>query len=153
MELNILDELNPVCEIIGLIYASQNYEKLMEKSAERLNESGINGKAFLKSNLKVLDKYIKEFKKNMVFEEDNDLFIYEEEEDEILLFLILIVFLHNENKLKTINEMLEEDVRELVLDAYYEVASKNGRIKEVNSLNDIINFIDKEELSKKISGS
>ncbi len=149
MELNILDKLNPTCEILGLLYGSKNYDKLMEKSIEMLNESGINGKLFLKNNLKILDKYTKEFKKHMVFEDENELFIYEEEDDTTLFFIVISLFIHEEDRLKSLDSISEVEARKLILEAYYEIADEQDRADDINSLNDILNFVEKQDISNK----
>lgn len=149
MELNILDKLNPTCEILGLIYGSKNYNKLMERSIEVLDESGINGQLFLKNNLKILDKYIKEFKKHMVFEEENDLFLYEEDDDLNLFFIMMAVIIKGEEERKSFDNISDDDARKLILDAYYEIADEYNRELQFNSLNDILNFVEKQEMNDK----
>lgn len=147
MNFNILDKLNPTCEILGLLYGSKNYDKLMQKSSEALDEIGINGQLFLKNNLKILDKYIKEFKKNMIFEDENELFIYEEEDDTTLFYIIILLLIREEDRLKSVDHISEGEARKLILQSYCEVADKYNSDYEVNSLNDILAFIEKQEMS------
>ncbi len=59
MKIEILDKLDPICEIFGLIYMSHDYEKFIDALKKELNNNEVNGELFLKKNFKIIDKYIK----------------------------------------------------------------------------------------------
>lgn len=149
MELNIKGNLNSTCEILGLLYRSKNYDKLTSGLIEGLNESGINGEAFFKKNLKLFDKYIKEFSKNMVYNDESDFFIYEEEEDAILFFIIIFIVTYIKDNNKDFDNMLDNDVRKLIIDFYIEMSEENIDDENLNSLEDILNFTERQDMSDK----
>ena len=152
MSLNVLDKLNPICEILGLIYVSKNYDKIMEQSIEELNEGGINGELYIKKNLKLFEKYMKEFKKHMVFQGENELFIYEDEEDTTLFFIILSVILHINDNYQVFDSITDKEARKFILDAYYEVVHEKNcdeRDYSLESLDNILKFIEEEKLGYK----
>lgn len=147
MELKISDRLNSTCEILGLIYLVKNYDTFMEDSIKSLDESGINGKLFIKNNFKILDKYIKEFKKNMIMEEENELFLYKEDDNFSLFFLIVGVLINYDGNLEFFQEVSEKEVRKRILEVYFEMKEEYVGEFEGNSLNDILSFMENQELS------
>lgn len=147
MELNISDRLNSTCEILGLIYLVKNHDTLIEQSIKSLDESGINGKLFIKNNFKILDKYIKEFKKNMIMEEDNELFLYKKNDNFSLFFLIVGVLIRYDGNMEFFHKASENEVRKLILEVYYEIKEEYKVEFQADSLKDILSFIEKQELS------
>lgn len=147
MELNISDRLNPSCEILGLIYLVKNYDSLMEEFLKNLNESGINGNLFIKKNFKILDKYIKEFKKNMIMEEENELFLCKEDDNFSLFFLIVGVFINYDGNMEFLHKASDNEIRKLILEVYFEIKEVYQEDLESASLKDILSFIEKQELS------
>lgn len=148
MNLSTLKKLNPICEILGLIYLVNNYDSLKKEVTLKLDESGVNGQLFIKNNFKILDKYIKEFKKNMIIEEENELFSYEE--DDFNLFLLIVAILINyDNNMEYLHSLTENEARNLILKVYYEMNEEDKIDYELDSLSDIFNYIEKQNISDK----
>lgn len=148
MNLSTLKKINPICEILGLIYLVNNYDSLKKEVTLKLDESGVNGQLFIKNNFKILDKYIKEFKKNMIIEEENELFSYEE--DDFNLFLLIVAILTNyDNNMEYLHSLTENEARNLILKVYYEMNEEDKIDYELDSLSDIFNYIEKQNISDK----
>lgn len=149
MKINILDKLNTTCEILGLIYLAKNYDILIKEAIKSLDDSGINGQLFVKKNLKILDKYVKEFKKNMILEEEHFIFSYEEEDDFNLFLLIASIMINYDENKEYYNNLDEYESRKLILETYCEMKEECNTDKELSSLNDIFVFIERQEINDK----
>lgn len=149
MKLNTIDKLNPIYETLGLIYYVKNYDKLMKEAVETLNNRGINGELFIKNNLKVINKYVKEFKKHMVINYESEFLIYDEEEDRNIFFIILFSIVYVMKNYKSFDNISEDELRRCILQFYLEMADVNNMDLEIHSLNDIFYFIEKQDMSNK----
>lgn len=147
MKLNILNRLNPTYETLGLIYLVKNHDIFLEESIKELNSNGINGELFIKNNLKILEKYINEFKKHMIIEE-NELFMYKEEDDKDLFFLIAITLVNYDGDINSFSQISEEEARKLILESYYEMM-ECSKLDNIRSIGDILKFIEKQDISDK----
>ncbi|NFJ05691.1 ArsR family transcriptional regulator, partial [Clostridium botulinum] len=103
MKIEILDKLDPICEIFGLIYISHDYEKFIDALKKELNNNGVNGELFLKKNFKTIDKYIKTFDKYKVINENELMFF--DEDDESIFMLIAFVLINNKELIYSLDNI------------------------------------------------
>lgn len=146
MGIKILDKLDPICEIFGLIYMSQNYDEVINLLIEELNNNGINGELFFKKNLKILDKYIKTFNKYKVVNE-SEVFFFDEDDTAIFL-VIAFTLINNEDLINSIDNMTNEEIKAIILDVYNEQFEQERTIDSISTLNNIIEFIKELELKE-----
>lgn len=146
MGIKIYDKLNPICEIFGLIYMSQNYDEVTNLLIKELNNSGINGKLFFKKNLKIFDKYIKTFNKYKVVNE-SEVFFFDEDDTAIFL-VIAFTLINNEDLINSIDNMTNEEIKAIILDVYNEQFEQETTIDSISTLNNIIEFIKELDLKE-----
>ncbi|WP_291581615.1 ArsR/SmtB family transcription factor [Clostridium sp. UBA6640] len=146
MGIKILDKLDPICEIFGLIYMSQNYDEVVNLLIEELNNNGINGELFFKKNLKILDKYIKTFNKYKVVNE-SEVFFFDEDDTAIFL-VIAFTLINNEDLINSIDNMTNEEIKAIILDVYNEQFEQERTIDSISTLNNIIEFIKELEIKE-----
>lgn len=146
MDIKINERLNPIVEILGLIYTSYNYDRIIKSSIEELNKNGVNGELFLKKNLKIFDKYIKVFNKYKVLNEDNIFFLEEGEED--MFILIMSVILKNEEVIGNIDNVTTKELKSMILDSYKEISEADDLINSIDTLENIVNFVNELEIKE-----
>lgn len=146
MGIKILDKLNPICEIFGLIYMSQNYDEVTNLLIKDLNNNGVNGELFVKKNLKIIDKYIEMFNKHKVVNE-SEVFFFDEDDTDIFL-LIAFTLINNEDLINSIDNMTNEELKAIILDVYNEQFEQERTIDSISTLNNIIEFIKELDLKE-----
>ncbi len=139
MDIKILDKLNPVCEIVSLIYMSHNYEEFIKMSIEELNENGVNGELFVKKNFKILDKYVNTFNKYKVIDE-NEMFFFEEDDIGIFM-LIAFVIINNEELMNSLDDVTDIQLKAMILDVYNDVFEEDNTVESIDTLNNIMEFL------------
>ena len=125
MEFEILDKLDPICEIFGLIYMSHNYEEVIDLLINELNNNGVNGELFLKKNFKVIDKYIKTFDKYKIINEHD-----------------------NKELMDSLDTITDNQFKSIILDAYNEISEEERTIDSISTLNNIIKFLKELDLKE-----
>lgn len=146
MDIKIIDKLNPICEILGLLYMSNDYANFEKMAIEELSKEGINGELFIKKHLKVIEKYVKAFDKYKVIN-DNDILFLGHNELEIFLILASVLIV-NSNIVENINEMTNKELKELIIDLYNEQAEENESVESIGDLRGIIEFLKKADISE-----
>ena len=144
--MKIIEKLNPICEILGLLYMSNDYGNFEKMAIEQLSNEGINGEIFIKKHLKVIEKYVKAFDKYKVIN-DNDILFLGDNELEIFL-LLASVLINNSNIVENINEMTNEKLKELIIDLYNDQAEGNESVESIGNLRGIIDFLKKADISE-----
>lgn len=139
MEIKILDKLDPICEIFGLIYMSHNYEEIIDDLIKELNNNGVNGELFLRKNFKVVDKYIKTFDKYKVINENEILFF--DEDDAYIFMLIAFVLINNEELIYSLDNVTNHQLKSIILDVYNEAFEDEKTIDSISTLNNIVEFL------------
>ncbi|EKS4343827.1 ArsR/SmtB family transcription factor [Clostridium sporogenes] len=146
MEFEILDKLDPICEIFGLIYMSHNYEEVIDFLTNELNNNGVNGELFLKKNFKVIDKYIKTFDKYKIINENEVLFF--DEDDASIFMLIAFVLINNKELMDSLDTITDNQFKSIILDAYNEISEEERTIDSISTLNNIIEFLKELDLKE-----
>ncbi|MHB7981014.1 ArsR/SmtB family transcription factor [Clostridium sporogenes] len=146
MEFEILDKLDPICEIFGLIYMSHNYEEIIDLLINELNNNGVNGELFLKKNFKVIDKYIKTFDKYKVINENEVLFF--EEDDASIFMLIAFVLINNKELMDSLDTITDNQFKSIILDVYNEISEEERTIDSISTLNNTIEFLKELDLKE-----
>ncbi len=146
MEFEILDKLDPICEIFGLIYMSHNYEEVIDLLINELNNNGVNGELFLKKNFKVIDKYIKTFDKYKIINENEVLFF--DEDDASIFMLIAFVLINNKELMDSLDTITDNQFKSIILDAYNEISEEERTIDSISTLNNIIKFLKELDLKE-----
>ncbi len=146
MDIKIIEKLNPICEILGLLYMSNDYGNFEKIAIEQLSKQGINGEIFIKKNLRVIEKYVKEFNKYKVIK-DNDILFLDDNELEIYL-LFASVLINNNNIFENINEITDEELKKLIIDVYNDQAEGNESVDSIGDLRGIIDFLKKADISE-----
>lgn len=90
MSIEVKNELDPVYEIINLLYLD-HHEEWKEETIQLLLKEGIEGELFFKKHYKIVEKYLKVFQKYKVSTPQEDYFFSESNEDSLLLVLTLAV--------------------------------------------------------------
>jgi DNA-binding transcriptional ArsR family regulator len=148
MNIKITEELNPICEILGLLFVSENYEMLISRSIKKLDSHGVNGELFIKKNFKIIDKYIKEFNKYKVVNK-KDLFLLEEEDSSIFIILALLI-IKNEKMISSLDDFSEEELKMMILDIINEAYELENSIDDIKTLNNILGFLRKLDIAENI---
>ncbi|AVQ39303.1 transcriptional regulator [Clostridium botulinum] len=146
MEFEVLDKLDPICEIFGLIYMSHNYEEVIDFLTNELNNNGVNGELFLKKNFKVIDKYIKTFDKYKIINENEVLFF--DEDDASIFMLIAFVLINNKELMDSLDTITDNQFKSIILDAYNEISEEERTIDSISTLNNIIKFLKELDLKE-----
>lgn len=146
MEFEILDKLDPICEIFGLIYMSHNYEEVIDLLINELNNNGVNGELFLKKNFKVIDKYIKTFDKYKIINENEVLFF--DEDDASIFMLIAFVLINNKELMDSLDTITDNQFKSIILDAYNEISEEERTIDSISTLNNTIEFLKELDLKE-----
>ncbi|WP_027624602.1 ArsR/SmtB family transcription factor [Clostridium lundense] len=139
MEIKILDKLDSIYEIFGLIYMSHNYEKVIDILIEELNNNGVNGELFLKKNFKIIDKYIKTFDKYKIINENEVVFF--DEDDAFIFMLVAFVLINNKELIYSSDNITNDQLKSMILDVYNEVFEDEKNIDSINTLDNIIEFL------------
>ncbi len=146
MKIEVLDKLDPICEIFGLIYMSHDYEKFIDALKKELNNNGVNGELFLKKNFKIIDKYIKTFDKYKVINENEVMFF--DEDDEYIFMLIAFVLINNKELMYSLDNIKDYEFKSIILDVYNEVFEDEKTIDSISTLNNIIEFLKELDLKE-----
>lgn len=146
MKIEILDKLDPICEIFGLIYISHDYEKFIDALKKELNNNGVNGELFLKKNFKTIDKYIKTFDKYKVINENELMFF--DEDDESIFMLIAFVLINNKELIYSLDNMTDDQFKSIILDVYNEISEEERTIDSISTLNNTIEFLKELDLKE-----
>ncbi|NFJ84861.1 winged helix-turn-helix transcriptional regulator [Clostridium botulinum] len=146
MKIEILDKLDPICEIFGLIYISHDYEKFIDSLKKELNNNGVNGELFLKKNFKIIDKYIKTFDKYKVINENELMFF--DEDDESIFMLIAFVLINNKELIYSLDNITDDQFKSIILDVYNEISEEERTIDSISTLNNTIEFLKELDLKE-----
>nr|WP_025774020.1 winged helix-turn-helix domain-containing protein [Clostridium botulinum] len=146
MKIEILDKLDPICEIFGLIYISHDYEKFIDALKKELNNNGVNGELFLKKNFKIIDKYIKTFDKYKVINENELMFF--DEDDESIFMLIVFVLINNKELIYSLDNITDDQFKSIILDVYNEISEEERIIDSISTLNNTIEFLKELDLKE-----
>lgn len=146
MKIEILDKLDPICEIFGLIYISHDYEKFIDALKKELNNNGVNGELFLKKNFKIIDKYIKTFNKYKVINENELMFF--DEDDESIFMLIAFVLINNKELIYSLDNITDDQFKSIILDVYNEISEEERTIDSISTLNNTIEFLKELDLKE-----
>ncbi|NFI66942.1 ArsR family transcriptional regulator, partial [Clostridium botulinum] len=146
MKIEILDKLDPICEIFGLIYISHDYEKFIDALKKELNNNGVNGELFLKKNFKTIDKYIKTFDKYKVINENELMFF--DEDDESIFMLIAFVLINNKELIYSLDNITDDQFKSIILDVYNEISEEERTIDSISTLNNTIEFLKELDLKE-----
>ncbi|OPD23080.1 ArsR family transcriptional regulator [Clostridium botulinum] len=146
MKIEILDKLNPICEIFGLIYISHDYEKFIDALKKELNNNGVNGELFLKKNFKIIDKYIKTFDKYKVINENELMFF--DEDDESIFMLIAFVLINNKELIYSLDNITDDQFKSIILDVYNEISEEERTIDSISTLKNTIEFLKELDLKE-----
>ncbi len=146
MKIEILDKLDPICEIFGLIYMSHDYEKFIDALKKELNNNEVNGELFLKKNFKIIDKYIKTFDKYKVINENELMFF--DEDDESIFMLIAFVLINNKELIYSLDNIKDDQFKSIILDVYNEISEEERTIDSISTLNNTIEFLKELDLKE-----
>lgn len=148
MDIKLIEELNPICEILGLLFISENYENLINDSIKELNSHGINGELFIKKNFKIIDKYIKTFNK---YKTVNKKELFSLEEDEAGIFIMLVFLLiKNENMIDSLDKFSEDELKLMILEIINDVYELDISLENIKTLENILKFLNDLEISENI---
>lgn len=86
MSITIKKELDPVYEIMNLIYLT-HHEDWKEEVIKALYKYGLEGQSFFEKHYKIVEKYLKVFKQYKITTSQEAYFFNEENEDFLLLIL------------------------------------------------------------------
>ncbi|WP_315114692.1 winged helix-turn-helix domain-containing protein [uncultured Clostridium sp.] len=139
MRIKILDKLDPIYEMFGLIYMSHNYEEIIDAAIQELNNDGVNGELIIKKNFKIIDKYIKTFDKYKIINE-NEVFFFDEDDASIFM-LIAFVLINNEDLIYSLDNITDEQFKSIILDVYNEIFEDEKTIDCISTLNNIMEFL------------
>lgn len=146
MDIKVIDKFNPIVEIFGLIYMSQNYDELMEVSIKELNNRGINGELFIKKNFKIIDRYIKTFSKYKKVD-DKEIFLFDKE-DICIYILIAFVLVSNEKLIDDLDSISDEELKSNIIDLYNDIFEENRTVESINTLDSTMNFLKEVDVAE-----
>lgn len=90
MSIVVKNELDPIYEILNLIYLA-NHENWKDEVIKELYKFGIEGDVFFEKHYKIVEKYVKVFKKHKVATPQEEYFFDESNEDSLLMLLSLAI--------------------------------------------------------------
>lgn len=139
MKLNISTELDLLFEVPSLLMASMDFEKSKSVLIKELDKIGLNGEVYYNKNLKILEKYVKSFKKNMVIN-DTDKFLLEEK-DLHANMVFIYVLLNNRKIYENIDLYTNNDLRLSFLQTYNDMFETTFPSSSIESLENILLFL------------
>ncbi len=136
----ILCELDPVFETIGLLYVSYNFDEVKQETIKSLSDLGFDGERFYSQNLKVYDKYVQIFSKNITKNPEDEFFFGGKDGNYFLILLSLI----NENRswISSLDPVTDQDINTQILNLCKTIF-EDPEFVNADSLDDIINFLEK----------
>ena len=147
MQLTIHTTLNPVIEILGLIYMSHN-PQLLEKAhfIEQAVTLGIRGEELYKKYGGLLSRYIAAFKKKMVIDEADSTFFAEA--DAHFLFFAQMLFAEMPEWIDTIETVPEKEISAELMEGICGWIVDG--LDENASMNEIIDALSQSDLSPNV---
>ncbi|KAB1439868.1 ArsR/SmtB family transcription factor [Candidatus Galacturonibacter soehngenii] len=143
MEEKVFCELDPVVETMGLLYTSYNFDKLKDEIIKGITDLGFDGEQFYAKNLKIFEKYVNLFKKNIVNNEE-DIFFNETDSNFFLILLFLLV--ENKEWLSRKDSLTDSIINEQIVKISKSGLEDEFVLEPIESLDQIIQFIEKVEL-------
>lgn len=136
MKIHVSQQLDPICETLGLMMVSQNYNMLMEKSIRELNENGVHGERFIKKHLKIVDKYVQEFNRHKKIEKPE---LFEVEDDQRGLFIFISFLIIKNDWIKNdLDAVHTDDLRKMILQSIDEVFEIDLALKDIQTMEEIL---------------
>lgn len=148
MKLNVLTEFDVLFEVSTLTITAMDFEKAKSKLINDLNDLGLKGDTYYTKNLKIFDKYIKTFKKNMVLDNKNTFDFLFKDEDNYSSFIFLNVLLGNRKIYENIDLFTNDDLRLEFLNAYNDMYETDFSSSTVKSLENILLFLDSSNFNE-----
>ena len=143
--MEIMSELDPVIEIVALLYISYHQEHFGDTVAEMLEERlGIDGRLFYSKHARDYEKYYKTFCKNRVVEEA-DRFFFEEDIEECSFITAVLL-----DKSLLEEEADEDRIRISLLNTYCMAYEIDVPVEEIKSPEDRIAFIQSLDLNESV---
>jgi len=140
----IQTKLNPVIEILGLIYLSQNPQtQEKEEVIKHTAELGINGEELYKKYGGVLRRYIAAFEKHAVIEETDSTFFIKT--DTAFIFFAQILFASMPEWLDNIESIPEQEIVDELMEGIHGWVIQD--LSENATINEIIDALSQTELS------
>lgn len=147
MGLNISKKIDILFEIPYLISACKDIEETKMQYIKELDAFGINGDAYYNSNLKILDKYMKSFKKHMVLEEQDSFF--SAKDDPYARILFVCILLGNKKIYEDIDSFTDDELRLNLIQMHNEIYEDKLPL-EVTSLDDILLLLGDKDMSEEV---
>ncbi|MCQ4636932.1 winged helix-turn-helix domain-containing protein [Anaerovorax odorimutans] len=111
MEFEIKYQFDPVFETLGLLYNCASPQD-REEVIRQLNELGVDGEKFYKKYVRLIERYVKNFKKHMVpCQAEHSDFLFGGGEEFFLLLAVLIA--ENQHWLESFESAGDEEIRNM----------------------------------------
>lgn len=137
--INLIEDLDPVVEIAGLLFVNQNYELVKHDIISRLNDLGLDGDIFYEENFKVYEKYISVFNKNKKYNKMDDIFF--DDYDFRFAMLIISFIIENREAIDSLSNITNNDINTKILYYYSDIYEEKLQNNNITQLGDIINFL------------
>ncbi len=139
MSNKIINELDPIYEIMGLNFVSYHLNEIKQETKKNISDLGYDGERIYSHNFQIFDEYTQTFQKNMIAKSEKEFYFIES--DYFFLILLLIV-LDTKDEINSVNDLSDELIFYRIIEICNEVFDKNENVKEIKSTEDIILFLE-----------
>ena len=140
----IICNLDPIFETMGLLYVSYNPETIRKETLTSLSEVGFDGEQFYARHFKSYEKYVQAFNKNRVESSKNELFFREKDVNYFLILLSLLV--ENRSWVSKEVDMTDSQIRIRLMTICQNIFDQDKNQKKWEDLEEIIQYLEECEL-------
>ncbi len=140
----INNQLDPVFETMGLLFVSNNFEKVRQDTIESLTEFGVDGEQFYLRNFKIFHKYLQEFSKYRVPGREDAL--YFDDNDSNYFWILLCLINENRDWFHSMEAITDAHINAQIIRICKDIFDENYEIETGENIEDIVKFLDKSGL-------
>ncbi len=143
----IIKELDPIFEIMGLNYVCIHMEEIKQETKESLTALGYDGELFYTQNFQVFEEYTRTYQKYMLSNPDKTYYFGENDYDFFLVLLMLII--EYKEEFSSIDHLTNEMINKQIIQICDEVFNLDSDKKSITTLEEIVLFLNKCNLADK----
>lgn len=148
-ELNIIYELDPVFETMGLLYGSVQ-ENRKEQVIRQITKLGTDGERFYKKYYRFIEQYEGIFRQHMKTGQHMDFFFRKEEEDFFLILMVLLT--EHRDWIDCLQQVTDRELRSVIgflLQNEDELCQplKEAKLPDLEGKGELVAFLSRQEFS------
>lgn len=143
-----LNKMDPVYEVMGLLYISYNLEEVKDETKKKLSELGFDGEQFYSKYFKAFDRYVQTFLKNRV-ESGMESFFFSDK-DSNYFRMLLSLMIENKDWLTSLDHLSENQINSEIIRICKMIMDDETNVVSPASLDDIVVFLDNSGLQSDV---